>query len=56
MVLISKEEKDGRAFTVIRELDGDQRVDEAARILGGIHVTQSQRQAARDMIEEKNNF
>ncbi|MBE6547556.1 MAG: DNA repair protein RecN [Ruminococcaceae bacterium] len=55
-LLISKLEKDGRSFTTVCELDGEQRVDEAARILGGINVTEAQKQAARDMIEEKNNF
>ena len=51
--LINKTEKDGRAFTSVRKLDPDERVEEAARILGGINVTESQRQAARDMIAEK---
>ncbi len=37
--------------TVIR-LDTDARVEEVARILGGLHVTDAQREAARDMIRE----
>lgn len=49
--LISKEEIDGRAQTSVKLLDADERVEEAARILGGINVTEAQRQAARDMIE-----
>ena len=52
--LISKEEIDGRAQTSIRLLDLEERVEEAARILGGINVTEAQRQAARDMIENSN--
>ncbi len=52
--LISKEEIDGRAHTSIRELSADERVEEAARILGGINITEAQRQAARDMLENKN--
>lgn len=49
--LISKKEIDGRAHTSVRLLDREERVEEAARILGGINITESQRQAARDMIE-----
>ena len=52
--LISKKEIDGRAHTSVRVLDLDERVEEAARILGGINVTEAQRQAARDMIENTN--
>ena len=52
--LISKDEIDGRAQTSVRLLDLDERVEEAARILGGINVTEAQRQAARDMIENTN--
>lgn len=50
--LISKKEVDGRAHTSIRLLDRDERIEEAARILGGINITESQRQAARDMIDD----
>ena len=51
--LISKREIDGRAQTSISLLDLDARVDEAARILGGINITDAQRQAARDMINDR---
>ncbi len=51
--LISKKEIDGRAYTGIRLLSYDERVDEAARILGGISITEAQRQAARDMLDNK---
>ena len=47
---ISKQERDGRAFTSVDELRGEQRVAEIARILGGIHITDAQMQAARDML------
>ena len=47
---ITKQEQDGRAFTSVNELQGEQRVAEIARILGGIHITQAQMQAARDML------
>ena len=52
--LISKKEVDGRAQTSIRLLEKEERVEEAARILGGINITDAQRQAARDMIENVN--
>ncbi len=52
--LISKKEIDGRAHTSIRELSYEERVEEAARILGGISITEAQRQAARDMLDNKN--
>lgn len=51
--LITKSEADGRAKTSIRTLDFAERVEEAARILGGINITEAQRQAARDMMNEK---
>jgi len=50
---ISKSEKNGRAETSIEELDYDGRVEETARILGGINITDAQRQAAVDMITNR---
>ena len=50
---IYKEERDGRAFTSVAELTGEQRVAEIARILGGIKITDAQMQAARDMLRGK---
>ncbi len=50
--LISKSEKDGRAETAVKVLEKEERVEEIARILGGIEVTDAQRKAAREMIEE----
>ncbi len=51
-VLVMKKEKDGRAETELCELDDDGRIAETARILGGINVTEAQRLAAVDMINE----
>ncbi len=48
--LISKQEIDGRAETAVTELSSTDRVEEIARILGGIHVTDAQRTAAREML------
>ena len=54
--LIKKNEVNGRAETCVKLLDFDMRVNEASRILGGIHITQSQIQAARDMLTDKCNL
>ncbi len=55
-LLIEKNEVDGRMETSIRPLNDKNRVDEIARILGGIEVTESQRTAAREMIEERKSI
>ena len=47
---VAKSEKDGRTETSVRLLDFEERVEELARILGGILVTESQRLAAREML------
>lgn len=51
--LISKDDKSGATETRVSVLDFDGRVAELSRILGGISVTSSQRQAAIDMLSEK---
>ena len=53
-LLISKKEIDGRAHTTIKPLERNERIEEAARILGGINITEAQRQAATDMIDNVN--
>ncbi|MBE6583384.1 MAG: DNA repair protein RecN [Ruminococcaceae bacterium] len=50
--LISKREIEGRAHTGIKLLSFEERVEEAARILGGINITEAQRQAAKDMLAD----
>lgn len=50
--LISKSDETGRTETKIEELDGEGRIAEVARILGGIDVTENQRAVAIEMIEE----
>ena len=50
--LISKEEREGRAETDVHLLSEEARVEEVARILGGISVTDAQRAAAKEMIQE----
>ena len=51
--LISKSEVNGATETSVRSLDYDGRVRELSRILGGINVTESQRAAAVDMLNER---
>lgn len=54
--LISKGEVNGATETSVKPLDYDGRVKELSRILGGINVTESQRAAAIDMLNERENF
>ena len=49
---ITKNERDGRAETDVTLLSSEERVEEIARILGGIEITDTQRTVAREMIEE----
>ncbi len=51
-LLIEKEERDGRTETHVTELSGEARIDEIARIIGGINVTETQKKAARELIAE----
>lgn len=52
-LLVYKEERGGRTESSVRPLSGEERVGELARILGGIAVTEAQKQAARDMLSGK---
>ncbi len=52
-LFISKREVEGRAQTELTLLDEEGRVEEIARILGGLEVTSAQRQAGREMIAER---
>ncbi|MCE5709853.1 DNA repair protein RecN [Staphylococcus pseudintermedius] len=49
---ISKQEKDDRTTTTVRELTGDARIDEIARMISGATVTELTRQNAKEMIEQ----
>ncbi len=54
--LIAKHEEDGRTVTSLTTLDEEGRIGELSRVLGGIHVTDAQKQAAIDMRREKLNL
>ena len=47
---ISKKEVDGRNETAVTELSGEERVDEISRIMGGIEITETVKNTAREMI------
>lgn len=51
-LFISKSEVDGRVQTSLKSLDEEGRVEEIARILGGIEISDIQRKAAKEMIDE----
>ena len=54
--LIKKSDRGGKTETTVERLDDQGRVDEISRILGGIDITESQREAAIDMINEKSRY
>lgn len=45
-----------RANTSVRRIHDCDRVEEIARILGGLHITDAQREAARELIAEKDRL
>ena len=53
---IQKNEVNGRNETSLRLLDKNERINEIARILGGIHVTETQKQSAKELIEDGEKF
>lgn len=50
---VTKKEVNGRAESAVTALTGEERLAELSRILGGIHVTEAQRQAAADMLNSR---
>ena len=54
--LISKGDVNGATETKVKELDYEGRASELSRILGGIDVTDSQRAAAVDMLDERRKY
>ena len=47
---IQKSEQNGQTETVLEPLEGEARVEEIARIIGGIQITDTVRQTAREML------
>lgn len=52
-LLIKKQEVNSKTETSVYTLDSEGRVAELSRILGGIDITESQREAAQDMLRER---
>ncbi len=52
-LLVEKHETGGRTETTVKVLSGEARIDEIARIIGGINVTETQKKAARELIAEQ---
>ncbi|UHR03040.1 DNA repair protein RecN [Peptoniphilus sp. GNH] len=50
--LIEKKHKDRATFSNIRKLDEKERVEEVARLLGGIEITKASLDAAKELIDE----
>ena len=55
-LFISKSVSDGKTYTKIQSLATDERVDEIARIMGGIEITDLQLQSAREMLVNAGNY
>jgi DNA repair protein RecN (Recombination protein N) len=51
-IKISKNTVNGRAETSVKVLTDDERIEEIARILGGINITESQKNTASELISE----
>lgn len=54
--LISKSDINGATQTFVQSLNTEGRINELSRIIGGIDVTSSQREAAIDMLNEKQKY
>ncbi len=54
-LLIEKKEADGRTESSVREITGQERTAEIARIIGGISITEKQTAAAQEMLSKNKN-
>lgn len=48
---VSKSEHNGSTLSHIRQLSADERVEEVARMLGGLQITETTREHAREMLK-----
>ena len=55
-LLIKKQEVNSKTETSVYPLDRNGRIVELSRILGGIAVTDAQRKAAEDMLDEREKY
>jgi DNA repair protein RecN (Recombination protein N) len=50
--VVSKREVKGRTVTDVQPLDGPERIEEVARMLGGTTITDTTRRHAREMVKQ----
>jgi DNA repair protein RecN (Recombination protein N) len=48
---VTKTFKDGKTTVQVREIEGEERVQELARMLGGLKITEKTLEAAREMLK-----
>ena len=53
---VSKNENKGRTTTTVRRLSGDERVDEVARMLGGMTITEATKRHAEEMLKTVRSY
>lgn len=53
---VSKTEFNGTTLTSVKMLDMQERIDETARIISGIDITESSKKVAKELIEESKNY
>ncbi len=51
-LLVAKSSRDGRTMSEVREITGEDRISEVARIMGGNTITEKLRESAADLINE----
>ena len=54
--LVSKKTDGGETVTLVRKLGDEERVDETARIISGINITEASRKTAKELIEDAKNY
>lgn len=52
---VNKENVDGGTISTIKELDANQRVEEVARMLGGVKITSTTKAHAKELIDSSSN-
>ncbi len=50
-MFVSKKVVKGRTLTFVNELDSEQKIEEISRMLGGVDVTPTTREHAREMLQ-----
>jgi DNA repair protein RecN (Recombination protein N) len=53
---VSKKVVKGRTITFVNELDNEQKIEEISRMLGGVHVTPTTKEHAREMLNSSRSY